>query len=133
MNQRKIQMIRVPEFNHPGVDKPICEKHSRTMIKKGRSIRGFPEFYCATSGHKIEKGISRVKVVFQDRGYGFISLPKGKDDLFFHFSKVSDHSGTLEQGDLVEFTVGINPKKEMLQALDVRKVNDGNGNNGRKK
>lgn len=122
MKSSKETSIKVSVYDKPKVSSPLCGKNNREMIEKGKSKRGFPLFYCATSGLKIEKGVSRVKVLFEEKGYGFINLPKGADDLFFLFSKVSEHSGSIKQGDKVEFTVGINPKKNLLQALDVRKV-----------
>ena len=123
MKADKIQMVKVEDFNRTRVETPLCDRHNRQMIQKGKSKRGFPLFYCI-DGYVIEKGSSRVKVVFEDKGYGFINLPKGKDDLFFHVTNISDHSGNIQKGDKVEFTVGVNPKKQMLQALDVRKVKE---------
>ena len=111
MKADKIQMVKVEDFNRTQVEAPLCDRHNRKMIKKGKSTRGFSVFYCI-DGYKLERGISRVKVVFQSKGYGFIRLPRGKNDLFFHFSKVTGHSGSLKQGDLIEFTVGINPRRK---------------------
>jgi len=47
----------------------------------------------------------KIKKIISDKGFGFIAADQG--DLFFHHSEVK--SGTfdqLQEGDLVEFTVG---------------------------
>ncbi|MQA25592.1 MAG: cold-shock protein [Micromonosporaceae bacterium] len=48
-----------------------------------------------------------VKWFNADKGYGFITPDEGGEDLFVHYSGISDSGGfrTLEEGQKVEFTV----------------------------
>jgi len=50
-----------------------------------------------------------IKKIVSEKGFGFIDAPQG--DLFFHHSEVKvgtfDH---LQEGDLVEFSVGAGKK-----------------------
>jgi len=51
----------------------------------------------------------KIKRIISEKGFGFIDSPQG--DLFFHHSEVKegpfDH---LQEGDLVDFTVGSGKK-----------------------
>ena len=61
----------------------------------------------------------KIKKIVSEKGFGFIAGDQG--DLFFHHSEVK--SGTfdeLQEGDLVEFTVGTGKKGPC--AVDVRRV-----------
>ena len=62
-----------------------------------------------------------VKWFNDSKGYGFIARDTG-DDVFVHFSAISDQGGfrTLAEGDRVEFNVEQGPKG--LTATDVSKV-----------
>lgn len=51
----------------------------------------------------------KIKKIIAQKGFGFIDAPQG--DLFFHHSEVKE--GTfdhLQEGDLVEFSVGSGKK-----------------------
>lgn len=51
-----------------------------------------------------------VKWFNAEKGFGFISV-QGEDDIFVHFSAIqSEGYKTLEEGQLVEFTVTQGPK-----------------------
>ncbi|HEY3965757.1 MAG TPA: cold shock domain-containing protein [Planctomycetaceae bacterium] len=61
----------------------------------------------------------KIKKIISDKGFGFIAADQG--DLFFHHSEVK--AGTfdqLQEGDLVEFTVGQGKKGPC--ATDVKRV-----------
>jgi CspA family cold shock protein len=61
----------------------------------------------------------KIKKIVSDRGFGFIAADQG--DLFFHHSEVK--TGTfdeLQEGDVVEFTVGTGKKGPC--ATDVKRV-----------
>lgn len=120
MEKEKIQMVKVKEYNNPKVKPPYCEKHRRKMVKKSRSERGLPEFYCK-GGAKVEKGKARISKVLERRGFGFITLDYGKD-LFFHASNTLNELGDLKRGDWVEFRIGVDPRKEEIQAVRVKKA-----------
>lgn len=62
-----------------------------------------------------------VKWFNSEKGYGFITREEDGKDLFVHFSEIQA-SGfrSLEDNDLVEFTVGSGPKGP--QATQVRKI-----------
>ena len=62
-----------------------------------------------------------VKWFNDSKGYGFIARDTG-DDVFVHFSAISDQGGfrTLAEGDRVEFNVEQGPKG--LTATTVSKV-----------
>lgn len=61
----------------------------------------------------------KIKKIVSDRGFGFIAADQG--DLFFHHSEVKEGSfDHLQEGDLVEFTVGSGKKGPC--ATDVRPV-----------
>ncbi|MCH8042224.1 MAG: cold shock domain-containing protein [Planctomycetes bacterium] len=50
-----------------------------------------------------------IKKLASDKGFGFIQGDSG--DLFFHHSSVEDSGfDMLQEGQLVEFTVGESPK-----------------------
>jgi CspA family cold shock protein len=60
-----------------------------------------------------------IKKIVSDKGFGFIAADQG--DLFFHHSEVkSGNFDALQEGDLVEFTVGSGKKGPC--ATDVRSV-----------
>ena len=51
----------------------------------------------------------KIKKLVSDKGFGFIASDQG--DLFFHHSEVKDGSfDSMQEGDLVEFTVGTGKK-----------------------
>jgi len=51
----------------------------------------------------------KIKKLVSEKGFGFISGDQG--DLFFHHSEVKSGSfDELQEGDLVEFTVGTGKK-----------------------
>jgi CspA family cold shock protein len=61
----------------------------------------------------------KIKKIIGDKGFGFIDSQQG--DLFFHHSEVKTGSfDELQEGDLVEFTVGTGKKGPC--ATDVRPV-----------
>ena len=114
-------MYKVEDRNgQDEIEAPFCKQHGRKMIRKGKSERGFPTFFCE-SGRQIEKGQAKVKKVFEDRGFGFLKV-SATDDLFFHFSQLKENT-EVRKGDTLEFKVAINPRKEKLQAVDIEKVN----------
>lgn len=125
MEKEKVQMVKVEEQNNPKVEPPYCEKHSRIMVKKSHSERGLPIFYCE-GGTQVEKGKARISKVLERRGYGFIKLNYGKD-LFFHASNTLDELDELKRGDWVEFRIGVNPRKEEIQAVRVKKATKNRG------
>ena len=48
----------------------------------------------------------KVKWFNAEKGYGFITLENGKDDVFVHYSAIKmDGFKTLEQGDEVKFSI----------------------------
>lgn len=61
----------------------------------------------------------KIKRIIADKGFGFIESERG--DLFFHHSEVKTGSfDALQEGDLVEFSVGQGKKGPC--ATDVRPV-----------
>ena len=68
-----------------------------------------------------ERTTGTVKWFNSEKGYGFITQEDGPD-LFVHYSEIQD-SGfrTLNEGDLVEFTVADSPKGK--QATTVKVIN----------
>lgn len=51
----------------------------------------------------------KIKKLVSEKGFGFIASDQG--DLFFHHSEVKDGSfDSMQEGDLVEFTVGTGKK-----------------------
>ena len=62
-----------------------------------------------------------VKWFDEKKGYGFITAPGQKKDLFVHFSSiVADGFKTLSENDKVEFEIGEGQKGPMAQ--NVRKL-----------
>lgn len=63
-----------------------------------------------------------VKWFNEDKGYGFIERKDGGEDVFLHFSALSDQDGfkTIEEGASVEFDVEHGPKGP--KASDVVKL-----------
>jgi len=70
-----------------------------------------------------------VKKWMGDRGYGFIDPADGSGDLFVHFKQIDQSScgsrTTLNIGENVTYTLGINPKTGNPAAENV--VGDGTG------
>ena len=63
----------------------------------------------------------KVKWFNASKGYGFLERPDGESDVFVHYSAIQGEGfRTLEEGDLVEFTIAKTDKG--LQAENVRKV-----------
>lgn len=55
------------------------------------------------------------------KGFGFIQNADGGDDVFVHFSQIQQEGyKKLDQGDLVEFEVGVGGPKNREQAENVR-------------
>ncbi len=62
---------------------------------------------------------AKIKKILTEKGFGFIAADRG--DLFFHHSEVKTGSfDELQEGDLVEFTVGQGKKGPC--GTDVRRV-----------
>lgn len=62
-----------------------------------------------------------VKWFNNAKGFGFITIQEGEDDIFVHFRSIQgDGYKTLNEGQTVEFTMTDGPKG--LQAEDVLKV-----------
>jgi len=72
----------------------------------------------ALSEEVIELATGTVKFFNARKGYGFISREEG-DDVFVHVSAL-EGTGTLEEGQRVEFDVG--PGKKGEEARSVRPV-----------
>ena len=54
--------------------------------------------------------IGKIKRLYKDKGFGFITTPEYPKDVFFH---VTDFNGTfesLEEGDELVFEIGASPK-----------------------
>lgn len=53
-----------------------------------------------------------IKWFSEDKGYGFIEREDGGEDVFLHYSELSDQAGfkTIEEGARVEFEVQQGPK-----------------------
>ncbi|MCL6472500.1 MAG: cold-shock protein [Firmicutes bacterium] len=62
----------------------------------------------------------KVKWFNNGKGFGFIEQDEGKD-LFVHFKSIQD-SGfkSLNEGDIVEYSIGTGPKGDM--AIDVKVI-----------
>jgi CspA family cold shock protein len=101
--------------------------------KQLQSLRAFCSSFCGRTaacrvsvvpGQILVLGSSavpqgKIKKIISDKGFGFIAADQG--DLFFHHSEVK--AGTfdqLQEGDLVEFTVGQGKKGPC--ATDVKRV-----------
>ena len=64
----------------------------------------------------------KVRVYFDEKGFGFIVPDDGSPDVFVHAS-ILDHSGEyLEAGDAVEYETGVSKKTGRSQAVTLRKV-----------
>ncbi|MFW5966973.1 MAG: cold-shock protein [Persicimonas sp.] len=59
-----------------------------------------------------ERVSGTIKWFSEDKGYGFIEREDGGEDVFLHYSELSDQSGfkTIEEGARVEFEVQQGPK-----------------------
>lgn len=64
-----------------------------------------------------EKKTGKVKWFKEEKGFGFIEIPNGKD-IFVHVSQVTE---TLREGDEVEFLTKEGKKGPV--ATEVKKVN----------
>lgn len=63
----------------------------------------------------------KVKWFNPEKGYGFITLENGKDDVFVHYSAIKmDGFKTLDQSDEVQFTI-VNSDRGP-QAANVKKL-----------
>jgi len=98
-----------------------CKAHGEEMVYIGESTRGIPEFYC-TKGCKVEGGRGKVKMVKEERGYGFIQV-EGGEDVFVHVSEMNGF-WPPEEGDLVEFKLGLNPDSGELHAVSVTNLTE---------
>lgn len=68
-----------------------------------------------------ERVKGKVKWFNAGKGYGFIERADGESDIFVHYSALQgDGFRTLEEGELVEFTIAKTDKG--LQAEDVSKT-----------
>ncbi|MBS3788535.1 cold shock domain-containing protein [Candidatus Bipolaricaulota bacterium] len=95
------------------------------MVHIGESPRGIPEFVCS-KGCKVEGGQGRVKMVNQERGFGFIQV-EGGEDVFVHVSEMNGN-WPPEEGDLVGFKLGLNPVSGELQAVSVTNLTEAGRN-----
>ena len=58
----------------------------------------------------------KIKKIVSDRGFGFIDSDQG--DLFFHHTEVKEGSfDHLQEGDLVEFSIGSGKKGPCATAV----------------
>lgn len=58
----------------------------------------------------------KIKKIVQGKGFGFIEADQG--DLFFHHSEVTEGTfDQLQEGDLVEFTIGSGKKGACATAV----------------
>lgn len=61
-----------------------------------------------------------VKWFNSEKGYGFIRPARGGRDIFVHHSSIDkDGFRTLQEGDLVEYTIGDGPKGPNAQRVTV--------------
>lgn len=62
-----------------------------------------------------------VKWFNEIKGFGFISIENGGEDVFVHFSSIlSDGFHSLQYGQKVIFDVLADPKNHKLHAINVR-------------
>lgn len=83
----------------------------------GAFFRDRFQFFLFIGSSAVPQG--KIKKIVSEKGFGFIA--SDREDLFFHHSEVK--TGTfdqLQEGDLVEFTVGTGKKGPC--ATDVRRV-----------
>uniref|UniRef100_A0A7S2WBG2 CSD domain-containing protein n=1 Tax=Mucochytrium quahogii TaxID=96639 RepID=A0A7S2WBG2_9STRA len=67
----------------------------------------------------------RVKWFDQKKGYGFIEPENGEEDVFVHFSSISqenDEFRTLEENEPVEFEVSVDDRTNKKKATNVTRV-----------
>lgn len=69
-----------------------------------------------------ERESGTVKWFNNSKGYGFIERESG-DDVFVHYSSITNIEGyrTLEQGQKVQFTVGMSDKGPQAQDVELVK------------
>jgi CspA family cold shock protein len=69
------------------------------------------------------KQTGKVKWYNSNKGYGFISLDNGKEDIFIHSSAVkAARLDTLDENQKLEFE--IEEKEGKTSAINIKKVND---------
>lgn len=67
-----------------------------------------------------ERQEGTVKWFNDEKGYGFITPSAGGKDLFVHFSEINgDGFRSLQEGDMVEFSVGQSDKGPNAQDVVV--------------
>ena len=54
-----------------------------------------------------------------EKGFGFISLPDGSPDVFFHLSACNGQFDSLNVGDTVSFDMGMGPKGPKAENVQV--------------
>ena len=53
----------------------------------------------------------KIKTLMRDRGFGFIQVEGGSQDVFFHTSSLPDGTyDSLNEGDTVEFDLEVDPR-----------------------
>lgn len=118
----KVEFVEVAEVKEPDL-RPTCRAHGLGMSRVGKSERGIPEYLCP-QGCKREAGISRVIKNFPKRGYGFLALKDGAEKgLFFHYSQIKG-STEVEVGEAFAFEIGINERKDRIQAVNLRRLEE---------
>jgi tetratricopeptide (TPR) repeat protein len=60
--------------------------------------------------------VARIKVYFEDRGYGFLEIGNNEGDLFFHITEVEGRD-SVQTGECVEYNIG--ERKGKRQAVDL--------------
>ena len=67
--------------------------------------------------------LGTVITYFPDRGFGFLKLDRGGDDLFFHIRHV-ERQRELEAGARVQFEIGTDSRTGRLEAKSVCAAED---------
>jgi len=66
-----------------------------------------------------EMATGKVKVWFDDRGFGFLQRDDGGDDVFVHVTGLAKDRNFLSEGDRVQFSDGTNKRTGRPCAVDV--------------
>jgi CspA family cold shock protein len=64
----------------------------------------------------------KVKVWFEQRGFGFVVPHEGGEDVFCHIKNVAGKLPALTQGQRVQFREAVSPKSGRTEAKDVEVI-----------
>jgi magnesium-dependent phosphatase 1 len=118
--------LHTPDVFHTGLERyKEWDKTPNTIVEWDGSMTT-----CGVVSNSDDRIQGEVKMVNEEKGFGFIQPDNGGNDVFFHFSNLPSSYAIVNQGDKLSFAIERDDKtgKTRAQSIQVESANEHNKN-----